>query len=103
MMACRSPQTDVIWTLETLRNSGLPLYATYYANVTGAIAEDGGWVRFDFDGPGNVELPLILGGLSILPRHWYEDRNFEEASLDFPLGSGTLPGRQHRYQPVHRL
>ena len=79
---------DVIWTLETLRNSGLPLYATYYANVTGAVAEDGGWVRFDFDGPGNVELPLILGELSVLPKHWYEDRDFEEASLDFPLGSG---------------
>ena len=79
---------DVIWTLETLRNSGLPFYSTYYANVTDAVAEGGGWVRFDFDGPGNIELPLILGELSILPRHWYGDRDFEEASLDFPLGSG---------------
>ncbi len=94
---------DVVWSLETLRESGLPLYATYYANVAQAVVEDGGWVRFTFDGPGNVELPLILGELPILPRHWYEGRDFEEASLDFPMGSGPYrvvdvdPGRSITY------
>ena len=95
---------DVIWSLETLRGSGLPIYATYYANVVEAVAEDGGWVRFAFDGPGNVELPLILGELPILPRHWYEDRDFAQASLDFPMGSGPYrvvdvdPGRSITYE-----
>ncbi len=95
---------DVVWSLETLRESGLPLYATYYANIVEAVVEDGGWIRFAFDGPGNVELPLILGELPILPRHWYEERDFEEASLDFPMGSGPYrvvdvdPGRSITYE-----
>ncbi len=97
---------DVIWTLETLKNGGHPFYALYYANVTRAVAEDGGWVRFEFDSPGNRELPLILGEMQILPRHWYENRDFTEASLDVPLGSGPYrvagvdPGRSITYERV---
>ena len=97
---------DVAWTFETLRTKGHPHYASYYGDVTEVTVEEDGWVRFDFQGSGNLELPLILGQLEILPMHWYADRDFEEASLDIPLGSGPYrlvdvdPGRSVAYERV---
>jgi len=79
---------DVIWTFETLTTEGHPYYAAYYANVVSATDEGDGWVRFDFDAAGNRELPLIMGQMQILPKHWYETREFAETTLEFPLGSG---------------
>ena len=79
---------DVIWTFETLVAEGRPHYARYWANVTGVGETGDGWVRFDFDGPGNRELPLILGQMQVLPRHWYADRDFAASGLEPPLGSG---------------
>ena len=79
---------DVIWTFETLIAEGRPHYARYWANVVSVSDRGGGWVRFDFDGPGNRELPLILGQMQILPKHWYADKEFAATGLDVPLGSG---------------
>ena len=32
--------------------------------------------------------PLIVGQLPVLPKHYWEDKNFEETTLDIPIGSG---------------
>ncbi len=32
-------------------------------------------MRFDFTHTGNRELPLIIGQLQILPRHWWQERD----------------------------
>ena len=29
-------------------------------------------ITFTFDGPGNRELPQIVGQLNVLPKHWWE-------------------------------
>ena len=34
------------------------------------------------------ELPLIVGQLPVLPQHYWEGKNFEETTLDIPIGSG---------------
>ncbi|MBC6439001.1 MAG: ABC transporter substrate-binding protein [Rhodospirillales bacterium] len=97
---------DVIWTFETLTTEGHPYYAAYYANVVGATDGGGGWVRFDFDAPGNRELPLIMGQMQVLPKHWWADRVFNETTLEPPLGSGPYrvidvdPGRSVTYERV---
>ncbi|MFO1071011.1 MAG: extracellular solute-binding protein [Geminicoccaceae bacterium] len=79
---------DVIWSMETLRTKGAPFYRAYYANVKGAEAAGPGKVRFVFDGGTNRELPLIIGQMPVLPKHWWEGRDFERSSLDILLGSG---------------
>ncbi len=79
---------DVVFSLETLIEKGAPFYRFYYANVTGANDEGDNVVRFEFDQAGNHELPHIVGDLSVLPKHWWETRDFEESSLEPPLGSG---------------
>ena len=45
-------------------------------------------VRFNFANTGNRELPLIIGDLPILPKHYWEDRDFSKTTLEPPLGSG---------------
>ncbi len=80
---------DVIWSFETLRDQGLPHYRLYYANVSKVerIGERG--VKFSFSGPANRELPLIIGQLQVLPKHWFsEKRPFNSTTLEAIPGSG---------------
>lgn len=79
---------DVVWTFETLTTKGHPFFRSYYAEVERAIALDDHTVRFEFARAGNRELPLIMGQLTILPKHYWEGRDFEATTLDPPIGSG---------------
>lgn len=79
---------DVIFSLETLKTKGHPFYRAYYRNVVKAEKVGERRVRFTFEGGINRELPLIIGQLPVLPKHYHEGREFERATLDPPLGSG---------------
>ncbi|HSQ00196.1 MAG TPA: extracellular solute-binding protein [Candidatus Dormibacteraeota bacterium] len=79
---------DVLWSYETLRSKGQPFYRAYYANVDKAEKLDDRSVRFTFKAGENRELPLIMGQLAVLPKHYWEGRDFEASTLDPPLGSG---------------
>lgn len=79
---------DVVFSFETLRDEGQPFYRLYYANVTAVEALGPHRVRFTFDTAGNRELPVIMGQLPVLPKHWWEGRAFGETTLEPPLGSG---------------
>ncbi|MCI4660530.1 MAG: extracellular solute-binding protein [Neomegalonema sp.] len=79
---------DIKASFSLLVEKGQPLWRYYYQNVR-EIRDDGnGIVTFLFDQTGNRELPHIMGQLPILPAHDWEDRDFENASLTPPLGSG---------------
>ncbi|MBJ2239906.1 MULTISPECIES: extracellular solute-binding protein [unclassified Pseudomonas] len=97
---------DVVFTFETLITQGSPIYRTYYADVAEVIAEDPLRVLFKFKHTSNRELPLILGQLPVLPKHWWAGRDFAKSSLEIPLGSGPYkvaevkPGRSIRYERV---
>ena len=79
---------DVIWSLETLIAKGSPLYRYYYGDVVKAEQVGERQVKFTFGVSSNRELPLIVGELPILPRHYWEGRDFEKTTLEPPLGSG---------------
>ncbi|MBA1279375.1 MULTISPECIES: extracellular solute-binding protein [Pseudomonadaceae] len=97
---------DVVFTFETLISQGAPHYRGYYADVEKAVAESPRRVRFDFKHGGNRELPLILGQLPVLPKHWWAERDFTSGSMEPPLGSGPYrieraeAGRSVRYARV---
>lgn len=97
---------DVVFSFETLMKDGAPMYRAYYADVSQAVAEDERRVRFDFKHAGNRELPLILGQLAVLPKHWWASRDFTKSGLEPPLGSGPYriadvqAGRSIRYERV---
>ena len=81
---------DVIWSFETLKAKGHPGYRFYYGSVASAEQVGERRVKFTFSEKGNRELPLIVGELSILPKHYWEaeDRDFTKTTLDPPLTSG---------------
>jgi microcin C transport system substrate-binding protein len=79
---------DVVWTFDTLRTSGRPFYRAYYADIDRAVAESPTRVVFRFKTNKNRELPLILGEMPVLPKHWWQGREFDKPLTDPPLGSG---------------
>jgi microcin C transport system substrate-binding protein len=79
---------DVAWTFNTLREKGRPFYRQYYADVDSVTVEGPRRVVFHFKSNSNRELPLILGQMAVLPKHWWSGRDFEKPLTEPPLGSG---------------
>ncbi len=88
---------DVIWSFETLRAKGDPFYRAYYASVAKAEVLGERKVKFTFAPGDNHELPLIMGQLPVLPKHYWEGRDFEKTTLESPVGSGAY--RIERFEP----
>jgi len=97
---------DVIWSFNTLLEKGTPFYRFYYGSVAEVSQTGERSVRFDFKPGENRELPLILGQLVVLPKHYWADKEFDKTTLDAPLGSGPYkiasvdPGRSISYERV---
>jgi ABC-type oligopeptide transport system substrate-binding subunit len=95
---------DVIFSLKTLRDHGRPNHHAYYSQVTGIERVGQRGVRFRLGDGGDRELPLILGLMPVLPKHWFKDRAFDRVSLDRIPASGPYkvarvePGRSIVYQ-----
>lgn len=96
---------DVAFTLDTLKKMGRPNHRYYYGKVTRMEIEDARTITLYFDPTmPDRELPLILGLMPILPKHVYQSRNIQSASLELPVGSGPYvieeitPGAQVRFQ-----
>ena len=81
---------DVVWTFNALRTDGRPFYRAYYADVTEVVAESPSRVVFHVKANENRELPLILGEMAVLPKHWWAGRDFSRPLTDPPLGSGPF-------------
>jgi microcin C transport system substrate-binding protein len=85
---------DVIFSMEGLKKAN-PRMGGYYVNVVKAEKTGEREVTFRFDVKGNRELPNIVGGLTVLPKHYWiangsngQPRDLAGSSLDVPLGSG---------------
>ncbi len=92
---------DVIFTFNILKEKGLPQFRFYYAGVDRVEKTGPRKVKFTFKPGENRELPLILGQLQVLPRHYWKDRDFAKTTLEPPLGSG--PYRIERVDPGRTL
>jgi microcin C transport system substrate-binding protein len=103
---------DVIYSLE-VNKAANPRMGLYYKNVMRAEATAANEVTFYFDVKNNRELPMIMGELTILPKHWWtgkdshgNQRDPMKTTLEPPLGSGPYrikevkPGRAIAYERV---
>ncbi len=97
---------DLVWTFDTLRQKGAPMYRSYYGDVTKVEIEGERGVRFHFKNADNRELPTILGEMPVLSKAYWAARDFEKTTLEPPLGSGAYkveavdPGRSITYRRV---
>ena len=85
---------DVIFSFDALKKNS-PFYNGYYQHIVKAEKVGDRDVKFTFEGPGNRELPSIIGEVQVLPRHWWEGtdaqgkkRDITATTLEIPLGSG---------------
>jgi microcin C transport system substrate-binding protein len=103
---------DVLFSFDALKKNS-PFYGAYYRHVVKAEKTAEREITFTFDGPGNRELPQIVGQLPVLPKHWWEGndksgrkRDITQTTLEPPLGSGPYrlkdfaPGRTLVYEKV---
>ena len=86
---------DVIYSLKVNKEAN-PRMGLYYKNVTHAEKTGDNEVTFYFDSKGNRELPMIMGQLTILPKHFWtgtdakgERRDPMKTTMEPPLGRLT--------------
>ena len=80
---------DVVWSLTTLKDKGHPIITQQLRDFTGAEAADERTVVVRFAANRGRDVPLFVAALPILSRAYYSKQNFEESTLDIPLGSGA--------------
>ena len=103
---------DVIFSFNVAKQYS-PRESAYYRHVVKVEKTGERDITFTFGGPGNRELPQIVGQLTVLPKHWWEGtdkngqkRDISATTLEPPLGSGAYrvkeftPGRTIVYQRV---
>jgi microcin C transport system substrate-binding protein len=85
---------DVIFSFAALKKYS-PQLSAYYRHVTKVEKTGEREITFTFDGPGNRELPQIVGQMTVLPKAWWEGtdadgkkRDISATTLEPPLGSG---------------
>ncbi len=103
-----SPMTpeDVVWTFETLKTKGHPVWRITLADVVKAEKTGEHAVKFTFRNGDNREAPIYVGQLPVLSKRYWEGRDFEKTTVEPPLGSGPYkiesfePGRSITYARV---
>jgi microcin C transport system substrate-binding protein len=103
---------DVIFSFEAYRKHN-PFIGAFYSHVVRVEQSGEREVTFTLDAPGNQEMPVTLGSLRILPKHWWEGsdasgkkRDIGATTLEPPLGNGAyrikefVPGRSVAYGRV---
>lgn len=101
---------DVVFSFDKSKELN-PQLSVYYNHVTKAEATGDRDITFTFDEKNNRELPLILGQLVIVPKHWWEGtgpdgkpRDISRGTLEPVMGSGPYkiaavsPGSTVRYE-----
>lgn len=97
---------DVAFSINLLRAKGHPSFRLTLKEIARAEAEGEDVVLITFSDKRSRDLHLVVGGLPILPKAFWEKRDFEAAIMEPPLGSGPYKiGRfeQGRYIEFERV
>ncbi|HEY1365280.1 MAG TPA: extracellular solute-binding protein [Xanthobacteraceae bacterium] len=86
---------DVIYSFEAYKSHN-PFIGAFYRDVVKVEQSGEREVTFVHGSTGNREMPMILGQLRVLPRHWWEGsddsgkkRDIGATTLEPPLGNGA--------------
>ncbi len=79
---------DVAFSLGILKEKGHPIIRQLLRDLEGAEAAGDDVLAVRFAEKRGREIPLFVASLPIFSRAYYANRNFEESTLEIPLGSG---------------
>ncbi|MBL0319394.1 MAG: ABC transporter substrate-binding protein [Alphaproteobacteria bacterium] len=97
---------DVCFSYLTLTTKGHPIFRNLYREVTACNVDNPHEVTFTLSNPTNRELPLLVGQMPILSKHYYQTHDFTKTTLEPPMASGPYqitkvePGRSITYKRV---
>ncbi len=97
---------DVAFSFDLLKEKGHPNIQQRLREMAGVEALDDQTLVVRFAEKRARDVPLFVAGLPIFSRAYYTAHNFDETSLETPLGSGSYkvgrfePGRYIEYQRV---
>jgi microcin C transport system substrate-binding protein len=80
---------DVAWSLNTLKNKGHPIIGQLLRDLKSAEASGDDNVVVRFAEKRARDVPLFVAGLPIFSRAYYGTHEFDQTTLDAPLGSGA--------------
>lgn len=92
---------DAAFSLELLKEKGHPIIRQLMRDVLSAKALDDRVLEIAFTPKRARDVPLFVAALPIFSQVYYSKKNFEESSLDIPLGSG--PYRVGNFEPGHHI
>ncbi len=84
----RLTAADVVWTFQMLTTQGLPFYASAYGGVARVRAADDETVVFTLKDSAGPDTVFNLGGMYVLPAHFWKSKDFSAPLRAFPVGSG---------------
>jgi len=85
-----SPLTakDAAFSLNVLKEKGHPTYRALLTQMASAEAETDDVLRVRFTPQRSRDLHLVVAALPIFSERYWQDKDFEAATLEAPLGSG---------------
>jgi microcin C transport system substrate-binding protein len=87
---------DAAFSFNILKEKGHPIIRQLMRDVESVEASDDSTLAVKFVAKRGREIPLFVSGLPIFSRAYYSKKNFEDSTLDIPLGSG--PYRVGRFE-----
>lgn len=82
---------DILFSYQTLKNEGKPVLQLHYGQVEKAEKLDNRSIKFTFkknEGKINPEMPMIIGLMSVIPKHAFQNKEFNQVDFKNIPGSG---------------
>ena len=92
---------DVAWSINTLKDRGHPIITQQLRDCKGAEAVDDQTVIVRFAETRARDVPLFVAGLPIFSRAYYSKHEFDQSTLETPLGCG--PYKVGRFEVGHHI
>ncbi len=80
---------DVAFTFDKFMAEGVPQYRVYYKDIKSVTAKSDLVVRIEMATPNREKLFSFAQGTKVLPKHFWQDKNFSEPLSEPPVGSAA--------------
>ncbi|MGL6259363.1 extracellular solute-binding protein [Vibrio sp. WXL210] len=79
---------DIEFTFQTFMTQGVPQYRVYYQDISSVKALSERTARIEMDNPNREKLFSLAQSMTVLPKHFWQGKDFSEPLDTPPVGSG---------------